>query len=397
MSGIAAPMGTLSTVTLSTVALPTDGPLRLSPRPLAQRNAQYAEQFDAETLFYDVYRRGPDIVFQGPPLLNLAEPVLAAPLLRNPLGPLFRRMRRIERHKASEIRLRSAADAVVLDGPLGPIPITVQPDGSDLFAGRRVLHSLSKDNAPRWIADWIRFYREIHGADAVLLYDNGSTRYSAAGLEADLRAAFPDMLIVVLLWPFKYGPQGGWAGAVDGVEAPWDSDFCQTGSLQHARQRFLQRARSVLNVDIDELVIGPEPIFAATERSRDGFIKFEGQWVSAATPEPVAPEASRHHHFIHRDLAESDGCPPKWCIAPPRCESDGYTWSVHNLFGARANRRIDPRFTFRHFRAINNNWKADRKLDETFAADRFVVDEPLAAAMAQAGLGEAGGLRPRGK
>ena len=381
----------MNAIALSTVTLPADGPLRLAPRPLAQRDARYAEQFDAATLFYDVYRRGRDIVFQGPPLLNLADPVMAAPLLRNRLGPLFPRARRIERHKASEIRLRSADSAVVLNGPLGPIPITVQPDGSDLFAGRRVLHSLSKDNAPRWIIDWIAFYRDVHGADAVLLYDNGSTRYAAAALEADLRAAFPDMQIVVVLWPFKYGPQGGWAGAVGGVEAPWDSDFCQTGSLQHARLRFLRRARSVLNVDIDELVVGPEPIFAATERSRHGFIKFAGQWVSAATAQPVAQDATRHRHFRCRDLAETDTCPPKWCIAPPRCERDAYSWSVHNLFGARANRRIDPRFSFRHFRAINNNWKADRKLDEEIPADRLVIDEPLVAAMMQAGWDETPG------
>lgn len=380
----------MTDIQVSAVQLPAGGPQREAPRPAPLRNSRYAEQFDAETLFYDVFRIGREIVFQGPPLLNLAEPVLSAPLLRNRFGPILPRSRWIERHKSSEIRLRSDATHVVLDGALGPIPISVQPDFSAHFAGRRVLHSLSQNNAVRWIIDWIRFYQAVHGADAVLLYDNASTHYTAAELEAELRAAFPDMTITVVSWPFKYGPQGGMAGAVGGIEAPWDSDFCQTGSLQHARRRFLRQARSVLNVDIDELVIGPEPIFAATEQSRTGFIKFAGQWVSAATPGPVSAQTCRHHQFIYRDLKETDTCPPKWCIAPGRCERENYSWSVHNLFGARANRQLDPRFVFRHFKAISNNWKNDREIDTAFEPDRFVIDEPLAAAMELADMGQAG-------
>lgn len=376
------------TVPLSPVVLPASAPLRReSPRPVHLRNERYAEQFDWDTLFYDVYRVGPDVVFQGPPLFNLAAPLLADRAFANRWGPLFRRARRIERNRASEIWLRSGADQIALDGPLGAFAIPVQPNLSDRFAGARVLHTLSKDNDPRWITDWIRYYRQVHGADGVLLYDNASSAYDAAGLQGELRAAFPDMVIEVVHWPFRYGPQGGLAGAVGGIETPWDSDYCQTGSMQHARLRFLRTARAVLNVDIDELVVGPGSIFAATEQARSGFIKFAGRWISSMTARPIASGTSRHGDFTLRDALETEICPPKWCVVPARTDERRHTWSVHNLFGSRANRQIDPAFAYCHFKGISNHWKYDRQEQGAFDPARFSEDGQLAAAL------ETGGLR----
>lgn len=372
---------------LSPVILPAGGTFRrTAPRPEALRNARYAEQFDWDTLFYDVYRLGRHVVFQGPPLFDLTEPLMAAPLFANRWGPLFARTRRIERNRASEVWLRTADDELLLESPLGRFEVAVQPSGAARFAGRRVLHTLSKDNEPRWIVDWITYYRMVHGADAVLLYDNASVRYTAGELEAELRGRFPDMAIAVVHWPFRYGPQGGLAGAVGGIEAPWDSDYCQTGSMQHARLRFLTQARSVLNVDIDELVVGPEPIFAATERARGGFIKFAGRWITSATAREVTVSDCRHGDFILVDRAETEICPPKWCVVPAACDPRRHTWSVHNLFGAKANRRLSSAFSYRHFKGISNNWKYDRWDAGSFDPDRFVPDPELRMAMDTAGL-----------
>ena len=374
-------------IALSPLVLTADAPLRrASPRPEHLRNAAYAGQFDWHTIAYDVSRVDRDIVLQGPPLFNLAAPLLAAPALRGRFGPRLRRARRIERNRASEIWLRSPADRLVLEGPLGHFDVPVQPNLSDRFAGRRVLHTLSKDNEPRWIVDWIRYYQRVHGADAVLFYDNASTRYSAAELEAELIAACPGLPITVVHWPYKYGPQGGLAGAVNGIETAWDSDYCQTGSLQHARFRFLRSARSVLNVDIDELVVGREPIFAATERARGGFLKFAGQWITSATPSGITRETCRHGHFTLRDRDETESCPPKWCVVPAACDDARHTWSVHNLFGAAANRQVTSEFAYRHLKGISNNWKYDRWDAGAFDAQRYVEDEALAKALAVAGL-----------
>ena len=380
---------------------PGSGLRRDSPRPIALRNAAYNAGFDWDTLFYDCYRVGRHVVLQGPPFLNLLAPLLAsAPLNRRWFG----RARPISINKRGEIWLRNNTDTLALTGPdtlaltgtdtlalVGPIGtyrLTIQPDMAPLFAGRRVIHTLSKDNAPRWIHDWVRFYQSEHGADAVLIHDNGSSLYSTAELQAGLRAAFPAMVIHVVSWPFRYGPQGGMAGAVNGQEAPWDSDFCQTGSMQHARLRFLRTAKSVLNVDIDELVLSNRgrSIFAATEQTRHGFIKFPGQWISGASPNPVRQDMCRHADFIHRDRAETRQCPPKWCIVPARHNPFRTSWSVHNLFGSRHNRHLDSEFTYRHMTAISNSWKEDRSVTSRIDPGESSEDRALIAAFLRAGL-----------
>lgn len=379
----------LPPITLTSVALDPQGPWRReSPRPEALRNASYAAQFDWLTLFYDVYRVGHDVVLQGPPLLNLFAPLRESVPLRGAFRPILPRARHVSRNKRGEIWLRSSDDHLRLDGPLGAFTLPVQPNLSHLFAGRRVLLTLSRNNAPRWIADWIRFYATLHGADAVLLYDNASDRYRAADLEAELRAAFPAMPIVIVDWPFPYGPQGGLAGAVGGVEAPWDSDFCQTGALQHARFRFLLQARSVLNVDIDELVLSDQgrSIFTATEASAQGFIKFPGRWIGAATAAQVDATTCRHADFTLIDRNVTATCPPKWCIVPSLRHARRYSWSVHNLFNAPHNRTVSTEFTFRHMKPISDSWKEDRAPHPVDDPARYTPDIALAQAFARAGL-----------
>lgn len=374
---------------LSSCVVAEDNPLaRQPPRPMGDRNAVYAEQFDWKTVFYDVYRVGEHIVFQGPPFENFLPLLRDDALFRGKFGWLWPRARLIERNRASEIWLRDTADAVRLDGALGRFAIDVQPNLSHLFTGRRVIHTLSKNNDVRWISDWITFYQSVHGADAVLLYDNNSTIYRPAELQAELRTRFPDMTVIVVDWPFRYGPQGGLAGAVEGRETAWDSDYCQTGSLQHARFRFLLSARSVLNVDIDELVLSDRgrSIFVATEESRDGFVKFAGTWISSANPHGAAQGNCRHGDFLLRDALEEETCPPKWCIVPGLKHSQRHTWSVHNVFGAKFNRIVSGEFVYRHMKGISNNWKYDRWETADLDPARFAEDCALRQAFAQSGL-----------
>ena len=382
----------MSAITLSSVTLdPACGIRRDSLRPPALRNAAYAGQYDWDTLFYDVYRAGPHVVLQGPPFLNLLAGLKASTPLRGAFGfPSFG-ARHMGEKKRGEIWWRSDADRVVLDGPLGRHEIPVQRDGAALFAGRRVITTLSKDNDLRWIADWVRFYRRIHGADGALVYDNGSSAYALEELQACLNeAAAGEMVAVAISWPFRYGPQGGLAGMVDGVEPDWDSDFCQTGSLQHARFRFLRAASAVLNVDIDELVLGDGSIFAATEQARSGFIKFPGQWVAAHAPHPISRATCRHADYTLSELPVEAVCPPKWCVVPGRGDRRADSWSVHNLFGARANRTLSDAFTYRHLRAITTSWKEDRWAGEQGDPARLPVDDALVQAYREAGLARGG-------
>jgi hypothetical protein len=376
-------------VTLATCRVaPESGIVRQPPRPPELRNPAYADQFDWDTLFYDVYRVGRHIVFQGPPLLNLRGAVEESGWFASRMSGLFPRAKLIERNRSSEYWVRDGADRIVVESALGRHDIAVQPNLSEQFAGRRVLHTLSRNNDIAWILDWVRFYVAVHGADAVLLYDNASTDYSSDDLRAALAQAFPDVTARVVDWPFRYGPQGGMAGAVDGRETPWDSDFCQTGSMQHARFRFLGRARSVLNVDIDELVLSDRgrSIFEATEQTRGGFLKFAGHWISATTPHGVAPGCGRHGDFWLLDAREQDECPPKWCVVPARTSRTRHCWSAHNLFGARRNRRISGEFAYRHMRGISKGWKEVRWDACDYEPDRFTPDVELRSAFESAGM-----------
>lgn len=378
-------------VTLSSIyADPKSGIQRDAARPAHLQNETYGARYDWGTLFYDVYRAGDHVVFQGPPLLNFLDHIKTSAPFKGAFNWPFARARHFDAHKRGEIWLKSDADHFSLDCALGQLEIAVQPDMADLFVGRRVITTLSQNNDLRWIADWVHFYVRHHGADGVLFYDNGSSAYSLEELQVTLDAAIGDdnCPALAVSWPFPYGPQGGLAGAVNGVETDWDSDFCQAGSLHHARHRFLRRAKSVLNVDIDELVLSKsgQSIFAATEQSPSGFCKFPGQWIGTHAPRGVIRETCRHADFIYRDLPEDFSCPPKWCLVPGKADRLKDSWSVHNLFGAKANKSLSEDFSYRHMRGITNSWKEDRWAEDGADVSALPRDADLEAAFAATGL-----------
>ncbi len=379
----------MNQIQLSSIRLDADGPLhRESPRPVELRQAGYDAAFDTHTLFYDVYRHEGHIVFQGPPLLNLFEQVRNSLPFRSAFRPIFPWARHVHAEKRGEIWLRSTSDHIVIDGPIGHHEMPVQPSLNHIYENRRVLLTVSKNNPIRWISDWIAFHASEHGADAALIYDNGSSCYTPADLQSALRAVFPQMVIHVLSWPFPYGPQGGATGSINGIETPWDSDFCQVGALQHARFRCLSMARSVLQIDVDELVLSSscQSVFAATEASPSGFLKFGGRWISPIICTETAPNDARHGDFWMEMPDSTDRCTPKWCIVPSRFKFLKISWSVHNLFGTRHNRHISPAFEFRHLRAISTNWKEQRWPDTSISATELYPDIPLKKAYVRAGL-----------
>lgn len=361
--------------------------VREAPRPVDLRHPLYAERFDWKTLFYDVYRVGRHVVLQGPPLFNLLEPLRQA----EPFASGFRRFLPRARHygmkKRGEIWLRTDANRIAFDCPLGRFDLAVQPSDHQRFAGKRVLLTLSKDNELRWIVDWARYHQRLHGAEALLFYDNGSRLYDRDELQARLAEALPEMDVEVIGWPYLYGPQAGPGWAVNGIEPDWDSDYCQVGVLQHARFRFLQQARSVMHNDVDELVIGTggRGIFAAAEASRTGMVKFAGRWISVATDHPIDPVACRHADFTWDEGLAVEDSPPKWCIRP-QAFGRGISWGVHNIFGARGNRVESTEFKFRHFRGVTTNWNYQRWSDDAIDRSGLVRDDALIAAMEQAGI-----------
>src|SRR5690606_9731684 len=138
---------------------------------------------------------------------------------------------------------------------------------------------------------------------------------------------------------------------------------CQTGALDHARRCFCTQARSVLNLDVDELLPpGDQSIFEHVEASSHAVILFHGIWAEA----PGIQSLNDVSVVRHRDCSyawrsqmkmlaagRAEGlCRTKWVAVPERCGRD-VEWGVHDVYPA----------TTRAFE-IRRQW---RKLDRTIA------------------------------
>ena len=364
------------------IRLPDFSAYRRTPtRSLEDRELGFDAAFDSETLIYDAFRSGPnEVTLAAPPLFDLTEPFR---LTRFTAGgrDLSPSIRRFDRAAVVTFAAPENVSRIACDGPLGAFEIAVQTDEAARYAGRRVLLTLSKDNPIPWILDWARHHRDVHGADAVLVYDNGSTAYPVENLLDALAALSGFGPIDVVRWPFKYGPQG------TSAQPFWDSNFCQLGQLEHARRRFLRNARSVLNGDVDEMVLkfGAENVFAAAERSPTGNVRYAGRWMTrAGSPAPADPTKLRHRDFRVVQRVSRVGswgvfakdalaCPSKWTASPAHCP-DGVQWKIHALSGWRARQPQSPSFGFRHFRELTTNWKYSRSEPEAFAPARHEED-----------------------
>ncbi|MGD9742115.1 MAG: hypothetical protein AB7J30_14800 [Hyphomicrobium sp.] len=388
---------------LSTLRLSAFGLRRDPPRRPEDRSADYEALFDYDTLFYDLFRSpdGAAIIGLGPPLLNCEAPLLQA-VFRSTASerPLAWRYEPPRTHFQPSCRFRIDARDLPSDAPLvmelagRRVRVPVRPSGVADFAGRRILVTLSRDNPLGWIRDWVSFNVRVHGADAVLFYDNGSTAYERRAL-ARLFEAIPGLVRArVVAWPFPFGPGTG-------PRNIQDSFYCQPGALNHARWRYCAAARGVLNSDIDELVAigGGGSLFDRLERSGKAALVFPGLWVERpalkAAPERERPPA-RHLNCLYRELGQ---CllrrfgrhhrllRTKW-IAVPALVPNEVDWGVHDLYPkqrqSRRHRRSwrrQPRDLFyRHFRQINTGWKLARWMARPYLRFRHRYDRDLADA-----------------
>jgi len=390
----------LSTLRLSAFDLRRD-----PPRRPEDRGADYEALFDYDTLFYDLFRSpdGATIIGLGPPLLNCEVPLLQAAFLGAASDrPLAWRYEPPRTHFQPSCRFVIDARELPPEAPLDMelagrrVQVPVRPSGAADFAGRRVLVTLSRDNPLDWIRDWVSFNIRVHGADAVLFYDNGSKAYGPGALTR-LFETIPGLVQArVIDWSFPYGPGTG-------PRNIQDSFYCQPGALNHARWRYCAAARGVLNSDIDELVAIGEgaSLFDRLEESGKAALVFPGLWVERpeSEPKPERPEV-RHLDCLYRELGQ---CllrhfgrhhrllRTKW-VAVPALLPEAVDWGVHDLYPAerqswyrkRSWRRQPRDLFYRHFRQINTGWKRARWMARPYARYRHLYDRDLAAAFRSA-------------
>jgi len=359
---------------------------REAMRPSQFRDENFDRDFDSTTLLYDAVQvNESQVAAFAPPFLNLKDE-LAATIFAVQSKQCTARARHLDRHAQLWMDVPGTCHIIQTTGALGDFEFAVSRNETEHFRDCRVIFTMSKDNPIEWILDWVRFNRDIHGANAVLIYDNGSSAYDSATLSSAIASVSGLRCSVVVEWPFKYGPQG------TNIRGHWDSDFCQLGAWEHARWRFLQDARSVMNSDIDELVLsrGGQSVFEAAEQSWTGLVRYYGRWIIGTedgTCNGAGIAVPRHSHYsvlmphkyeFSRWLTWQDAnrCPTKWTVVPGRCPPHAQ-WHVHQIRSWWASYMHTGSFCFRHFREIGSNWKYQRTSRVAFDPSIHQVDSLL--------------------
>ncbi|UTW55781.1 hypothetical protein [Kordiimonas sp. SCSIO 12610] len=352
---------------LSSFCFPTDGALKRDrTRPVESRGPNYDQEYDFFTVFYDVFWNvdHSQIVITAPPFENFSEFVSEQAFTQNDSGLKFDGFSKKNWWNYSEIKLMSSKlssvknDASVLfDTPAGnKTIIPIRENHSELFDNKRVVMTMFKFDHPLWIKDWMEFYVWYHSADAFLIYNNASPFVTNEEIIQIASEIVGVKSIAVVDWPFLYGPQAEGTGL-------WDSVFTKAGFFEHSKQRFLATAKSVLNVDIDELVVTKDhqSVFEKVEEQKDAYLLFHGIWASAEVNIEEHPSDRRHVHYKCHGRINDDTrqCPSKWAVVPSMCPDDAQ-WTTHDIQRMPYFSYENIAVRYRHFRNLNIGWKGDR-------------------------------------
>ncbi|PQZ92258.1 hypothetical protein CQ018_12195 [Arthrobacter sp. MYb227] len=341
---------------------------RIPPRAPEKRQPEYELKFDDETLFFDIFNSERGVELVGPPLLNLRKYLVDGQVLLEPSQVADAVFADIDRTQDSYVKCDMTAQSVRFENMLIDDSFPVGESYTHLFENKYTLVTLSKNNSLNWVKEWVSFHVINHGVNSVLFYDNDSTDYRPEDIVEAL-TDIPDLdVVVVVHWPYKYGPQGGtWEGS---VPAPWDSDFCQHGAINHARRRFLSNAAGVINADIDELVVLDDGgnVFEKLANSGAAALSYTGRWIEAIREQTSSiPSFEDFRYFDKR----SQPCTRKWTASPLRM-ADAVQWCTHEIRGADLLEVSD--IAHRHFKGINSDWKYPRTTPPTFDDQFHNVD-----------------------
>jgi hypothetical protein len=152
--------------------------------------------------------------------------------------------------------------------------------------------------------------------------------------------------------------------------------------LEHARRRFLARAESIVQVDIDELLIAPNGANALDllQQSPTGALLFPGRWIQSVAAQSGVPV--RHRQF-HHYVDDGNVAATKWVASPARIP-DHIQMLVHG-FGEGFEPTVIPGMLHRHFNAISTNWKYRRTDPIPYDPTLHRIDEDWIAQMRRIG------------
>lgn len=339
-------------IQLSSITFPEGTFSRDYVVPHAVRSSDDAAHYDRQCLTYDVFYdfSTMQIILLCPKLVNF-ENIIRSATITSSYG--LHRIQKIQKHRLYDVVYLMPTprpERVDFCFKVFKINVEIKHDVQDFLSGCRAVVAISKNNNLQWIRDWAEFYSKYHGADAVLLFDNDSSIYKPKDIRRMLSTVNNIKKVVIVQAPFKYGPRLNRS----------KEKFLQESLLNLGRIRFLNKCRSVLSVDIDELVIckGDKSIFEITERSIFGYTLFFESWRYAAT----ISDDIRHKDHCWKSLISHKNPKTKYCIDPKGLLASK-SWSVHSIRGIPQwlQRVMHTRSAqYLHCRQISTNWHYNR-------------------------------------
>lgn len=336
---------------------------RRAPRKKEKMSQTYESEFDYKTFSYDVFQSGNRIVFSGPPIDGLEDILNKGSFFIN--GCLI---------PSCQIHIekidRACRLSIETDYPVASFVIFYKNIKfeikkkfqcyNDIFLNKKVLLTKSKDNDLRWIYDWIKFYQSEHKIDSVIIYDNNSNLYNIDDLRNYLNEMNIDIFIIP--WNFKFGP----------TDAPWDSDYCQYGILEHAKERFLKKAAGVIQVDVDELIISKSGRTVFDALKETPYLKSIGEWIE---PIPYKDELGVNFNNYYYRSKKTVETSKKWCIDPQNTPGSSQ-WRVHDVINC-PDVKFSNEFYHFHYKVISTNWRWNRSSNFQFNESEHYFDENL--------------------
>ncbi len=276
-------------------------------RKLHPRNANLSEPeqknwlFDRRTIFYDVFYHHSENKFVGigPKLLNLKKSLLPMQVWCNEKKLSFQ----LTETKTICILEVEAPDSVqdcstMLTFQFSVFNVSLQIDTTRSVNSRLcsqsnklTISTIQKNNHIEWIEDWIRWHKNLHNVERVILYDNESS--DRQRIVQRLKELDIDMNIVLVEWPFEYG------------RSP--DKFAQRGAMNHCRLRFAVQDGYCINADLDEYLVNRsgqnflEYLDSTFNDERTGSIRIRESWIPRQGPRSNnIPDLTRVWHQSYR-------------------------------------------------------------------------------------------------
>lgn len=345
-------------VSTNSLALPTTSEIiRLPPRKPEDQQPGYLHRFDFHLIFADIFRLGKDVIAVGPPYLNLREflesssfsfsggdRVSLANIEFNELNRTSRTLIRLPLVGESVF----PADSITLANDSLVIESRIGTDMNDVFCGKNVLMTMSRDNYLENISDWVSVNVRANDINAVIIFNNRSKLYTNKELLNTISEIDGIEVAIVVDWPHAYGLPGG-------PKQIWDSDFGQYTAWETARWRFVKHAKSVMISDVDEVPLTESgiPCWQAAEMSPSGVYYYPMRDVQAVVPIGADPSRLRRHADYNYYIPGSEGS-DKYTYIPSRI-NDNQQLLVHAVTHAPNPREVEG--YVRHFKGLHRAWR----------------------------------------